>query len=65
MKFSAKLLLSAFLLSGAAVPVSTFANKATVDALLKKGGVFRLKNRRSGYYATVNASSYRCYKAHR
>lgn len=57
MKFSAKLLLSAFLLSGAAVPVSTFANKATVDALLKKGGVFRLKNRRSGYYATVNASN--------
>ena len=57
MKFSAQLLLSALLLSGAAVPASTFASKAEVNELLKKGGIFRLKNRRSGNYATVNAAS--------
>lgn len=59
MKYSAQLLLSALLLGGTAVPATTFANKANVDALLKKGGIFRLKNRRSNLYATVNAQTQR------
>ena len=51
------MLLSALLLSGMAVPTVSFASKANVEALLQKGGLFMFKNRRSGFYATVNGST--------
>ena len=57
MKHSTKMLLSALLLSGMAVPSVSFASKANVEALLQKGGLFMLKNRRSGFYASVNGST--------
>ena len=54
MNYSTKMLLSALLLSGIAVPTASFASKANVEALLQKGGLFMFKNRRSNLYASVN-----------
>lgn len=57
MKHFTKLLWIFLAVVGALLPLAAEASKADVDKFLKDGGVFRIKNRGSNRYMTINATN--------